>query len=54
MVKHIDCEHLFIRDEDNVMTYFCLKARNYLDWEKIDEDINCEGYKALWVSKRSK
>jgi hypothetical protein len=53
MVKHIDCEHLFIKTEDSVNTYFCLKARDYIDMNEIDKDINCVGYKALWSSASS-
>ena len=42
MVKCIECEHLFIR-EDDATTYFCLMHRDYL--EEIDEDIKCPDFK---------
>jgi hypothetical protein len=42
MVLCIECDHLFIREEE-ATTYFCLKNRDYL--VDIDEIIMCTGYK---------
>ena len=38
MVQCIECDHLFIREEEAI-TYFCLKHRDYLT--VIDECIEC-------------
>jgi hypothetical protein len=51
MVKHIDCANLYLSDEDDVKTYFCLKLRDYIHLDEIDESHECTLFKPLWEKK---